>query len=87
MMANTMAKLEYNTDDDEYTVVTDSDTESTYTISQQKHTTPPITNMRQAWMHILHTNNIQHHPMVKQMLHTTKIQRAVEWAISDSGAT
>ena len=48
---------------------------------------PSITTMRQAWKQILHANNIQNHPMAEQMLNTTKIRRAVEWAISDSGAT
>ena len=87
MMANAMTELEYNGDNDKDTVVIDNTTEPTHTISQPKCTTPPITNMRQAWKHILHTNNIQQHPMAEQMLDTTKIQRAVEWAILDSGAT
>ena len=89
--ANHLNELEYGMDDD-ITVATDNTTSDTETeIEEQtpanRRHAPMGTNFRQAWQQILQANNIHNHPNAEQMLNTTKIQRAVEWAISDSGAT
>ena len=85
--ANHLKELEYGMDDDA-TVVTDNTISDTETeIEEQTPASsghiPMATNLRQAWKHILQANNIHNHPNAEQMLNTTKIQRAVEWAISD----
>ena len=89
--ANHLNELKYGLDDDA-TVVTDNTTSDTETEIEERTPAssghiPMATNLRQAWKHILQANNIHNHPNAEQMLNTTKIQRAVEWAISDSGAT
>ena len=86
------SEIEYTNNDDDKTVVTDNTTpEQEKGTADERPTNsghiPAATNLKQAWQHILQANNLYSHPNAAQMLNTTSIRRAVEWAISDSGAT
>ena len=89
--ANQLNDLDYGVDDD-VTVCTNNTTSDAepeiveQTPANRRHA-PMGTNFRQAWQQILQANNIHNHPNAEQMLNTTKIQQAVEWAILDLGAT
>ena len=89
--ANHLSELEYRLDDDATVVIdnttSDTETEIEERIPANSGHIPTATNLRQAWKHILQANNIHNHLNAEQMLNTTKIQRAVELAISDLGAT
>jgi len=62
------------------------------TITQQnplkiRSTSISLPTKAKAWMRVIHANNLTQLPQAAMALNTKRVTRAVQWAISDSGAT